>query len=185
MLCKGVIMLMHIITPQSWLSQVFIGIHCVLIDQCILHLFWLLHVWRFTTIWVSEKTNKCKETQSQSFLSSFKQITCILLKNNYISRVINLLSCSWLWYVMMTLFPSDRRPVVGRLLPVLRMCLKVMSVWPLRVVLPCLCFLSDIRNKPERRLWTRVSNQWSTPHLTLCLLYLNNEKSTCPLVLEL
>ena len=51
----------------------------------------------------------------------------------------NLLSCSWL--VMRTLFPSWSWPA-GRLLPALRTCLKVMSLWPLRTALLCLFFLS-------------------------------------------
>lgn len=62
----------------------------------------------------------------------------------------NLPSCSWLGSVMMTLFPSEKRPVVGKLLPVLQTCLKVVSVWVLRAALLYLCFLSDIGNKPSR-----------------------------------
>lgn len=107
--------------------------------QSMLRLFWLLHGWRFATIWKSGIKPVCGNNQRVYYYLLNRFLTNIIM---CLYLFTNLLSCSWLGYVMMTLFPSERRPVVVRLLPVLRMCRKVMSVWPLRAALLCFCFLS-------------------------------------------
>lgn len=46
--------------------------------------------------------------------------------------------------------------MVGRMLPALLLCLKVMSIWPLRAAILCLCFFSVLENKSKNVVLEKV-----------------------------